>query len=151
MFLIGVQDDMHICKLSNFLGLLNRSISIRGLFIILVTVHRKIKTCFILFQLLSNGHNFNASAQAPLSESSMYSIVFQEPRPLSQLDLEKVLATTRKTRAAASEYTRVSSQSTGWSGNNREPDDYQVRAAISELSKLMVSQVLNIQADDQDP
>ncbi|KAL1813694.1 uncharacterized protein LOC108224277 isoform X2 [Daucus carota subsp. sativus] len=48
-----------------------------------------------------------------------------EPRPLSQLDLEKVLATTRKTRAAASEYTRVSSQSTGWSGNNREPDDYQ--------------------------
>ncbi|KAK1366411.1 AAA domain-containing protein [Heracleum sosnowskyi] len=47
-----------------------------------------------------------------------------EPRPLSQLDLEKVLATTSKTRAAASEYTRVSSQSTGWSGN-REPDDYQ--------------------------
>ncbi|KAL8095683.1 uncharacterized protein LOC141690218 isoform X2 [Apium graveolens] len=47
-----------------------------------------------------------------------------EPRPLSQLDLEKVLATSRKTRAATSEYTRVSSQSTGWSGN-REPDDYQ--------------------------
>ena len=77
-------------------------------------------------------------------------LYFQEPRPLSQSDLEKVLATKRKSKAAASEYTRMSSQLPGWSGN-REPDDNQVRAALSELSKLMVSQVLNIQAEDQDP
>ncbi|KAA8540077.1 hypothetical protein F0562_026769 [Nyssa sinensis] len=73
-----------------------------------------------------------------------------EPRPLSQLDLEKVLATSRKTGVAASEYTGLSSQSPGWS-RHRDPDDYQVRAAISELSKLVVSQILNLQSDAQDP
>uniref|UniRef100_A0A5B6ZAV9 Putative ATPase family AAA domain-containing protein 1 n=1 Tax=Davidia involucrata TaxID=16924 RepID=A0A5B6ZAV9_DAVIN len=72
-----------------------------------------------------------------------------EPRPLSQLDLEKVLATSRKTKVAASEYTGLSSQSQGWSGH-REPDD-QVQAAISELSKLVVSQVLNLQSDAHNP
>ncbi|KAL8127761.1 uncharacterized protein LOC141721547 [Apium graveolens] len=72
-----------------------------------------------------------------------------EPRLLSQSDLENVLATKRKTKAAASEYTRASSQLPGWSGNS-EPDDNRVRAAISELSKLMMSQVLNIQTEDQD-
>ncbi|KAK9293153.1 hypothetical protein L1049_021140 [Liquidambar formosana] len=36
------------------------------------------------------------------------------PRPLSQLDLEKVLATSTKARVAASEYTSLSSQSPGW-------------------------------------
>ncbi|KAA8533563.1 hypothetical protein F0562_031003 [Nyssa sinensis] len=70
-----------------------------------------------------------------------------EPRPLSRLDLEKVLATSRKTKVAASEYTRLGSQSAGWS-SQREPDDYQVQAAISELSKLVVSQVLNLRSDD---
>lgn len=90
------------------------------------------------------------SSHVPLDESSIYALHFQEPRLLSQSDLEKVLAAKRKTKAAASEYTRVSSQSPGWSGN-REPDNYHVRAAISELSKLMMSQVLNIQTEDQDP
>ncbi|CBI23057.3 unnamed protein product, partial [Vitis vinifera] len=35
------------------------------------------------------------------------------PRPLSQLDLEKVLATSRKTKVAASEYTGLNPQSSG--------------------------------------
>ncbi|XAR71602.1 Adenosinetriphosphatase [Bertholletia excelsa] len=73
-----------------------------------------------------------------------------EPRPLSQSDLERVISTSRKTRAAASEYTRLNSQSSRWS-TNRDTDDYQVQAAISELSKLVVSQILNIQSDAQDP
>ncbi|RVW14541.1 ATPase family AAA domain-containing protein 1-A [Vitis vinifera] len=68
------------------------------------------------------------------------------PRPLSQLDLEKVLATSRKTKVAASEYTGLNPQSSGWSGN-REPDDYQVQSAIGELSKLVLSQIMNLQSD----
>lgn len=77
---------------------------------------------------------------------------FQEPRPLSQVDLEKVLATSRKAGAAASTYTGLSSQALGGWSRHREGDDYQVQAAISELSKLVVSQILNIQSDpQQDP
>ncbi|XP_015572670.1 outer mitochondrial transmembrane helix translocase isoform X2 [Ricinus communis] len=45
-----------------------------------------------------------------------------EPRPLSQTDLEKVLATSTKTKVAATEYTRSSSQPAGWSTSS---DDYQ--------------------------
>ncbi|KAK3034753.1 hypothetical protein RJ639_032706, partial [Escallonia herrerae] len=73
-----------------------------------------------------------------------------EPRPLSQMDLEKVLATSKKTGVAANEYTRLSLQSPGWLGQ-RDPGDYPVQVAISELSKLVVSQILNIQSDSQDP
>ncbi|KAJ9186998.1 hypothetical protein P3X46_002498 [Hevea brasiliensis] len=69
------------------------------------------------------------------------------PRPLFQSDLEKVLATSTKTRIAANEYTRSSSQSLGWS---RQSDDYQVQATINELSKLVVSQILNLQSDALD-
>ncbi|KAF8379958.1 hypothetical protein HHK36_027424 [Tetracentron sinense] len=72
------------------------------------------------------------------------------PRPLLQSDLEKVLATSKKTRVAASEYSRLSSQSPAWS-RHREQDDYQVQVAISELSKLVMSQIINLQSDDQDP
>lgn len=74
------------------------------------------------------------------------------PRPLSQIDLEKVVATSRKTRVAASEYSGLNLQTPGWS-RNRDGDDYQVQAAISELSKLVVSQILNIRPDPdvQDP
>ncbi|PSS32292.1 ATPase family AAA domain-containing protein [Actinidia chinensis var. chinensis] len=72
-----------------------------------------------------------------------------EPRALSQSDLETVMALSRKTRVAASEYSRLNSTLAGWS-RNRESDDYQVQAAISELSKLVVSQILNIQSDAQD-
>ena len=77
-------------------------------------------------------------------------IGLQEPRPLSQLDLEKVLATSTKTKVAASEYTGLrSNSSSGWAGH-REAGDYEVQAAISELSKLVVSQILNIQSDARD-
>ncbi|KAL2528587.1 P-loop containing nucleoside triphosphate hydrolase superfamily protein [Forsythia ovata] len=72
-----------------------------------------------------------------------------ELRPLSQLDLEKVISTMTKTIAAASEYSRLSSYSSGWS-MNRESDDFQVQAAISELSKLVFSQILKLQSDSQD-
>ncbi|XP_051121275.1 uncharacterized protein LOC127244811 [Andrographis paniculata] len=73
----------------------------------------------------------------------------QEPRSLSQSDLERVIATTTKTKVAANEYSRLSSQGLGWP-RQREPDDYQVQAAINELSKLVVSQILNLQSDNQD-
>ncbi|KAK6926062.1 AAA-type ATPase, N-terminal domain [Dillenia turbinata] len=71
-------------------------------------------------------------------------------RPLSQEDLEKVLKTYRKTKAAANEFSRLSSPSPIWS-RNREPDDYQMQAAINELSKVVVSQIMNLQSDPQDP
>jgi hypothetical protein len=70
----------------------------------------------------------------------------QDPRPLSQLDLEKVLATSKKTQVAAGEYS-LSSQSSAWRGS-REPDE--VQAAISGISKLLVSQIINLQSESQD-
>ncbi|KAF5442681.1 hypothetical protein F2P56_035313 [Juglans regia] len=63
------------------------------------------------------------------------------PRHLSESDLEKVLATSQKTKVVASEYTGLTSQSS----------DYQVRAAINELSKLVVSQIFNLKSDSQEP
>ncbi|CAH8279505.1 unnamed protein product [Arabidopsis lyrata] len=69
------------------------------------------------------------------------------PRPLSQLDLEKVLATSKKTQVAASEYTGLSSQSSVW----RSPSNAdEVQAAINGISKLFVSRLRNIQPDSQD-
>lgn len=79
-----------------------------------------------------------------------FMLLFQAPRPLSQSDLETVLVTSRKTKVAASEYTGLNSQSSGWSRSG-ESGDYPVQAAISELSRLVVSQILNIQTDAQDP
>ncbi|KAA3456310.1 ATPase family AAA domain-containing protein 1-B-like [Gossypium australe] len=74
-----------------------------------------------------------------------------DPRPLAQADLERVLATSKKTGVAANEYTRLNSQLPGWSRQNHsESDDYQVQAAINELSKLVVSQIVNLQSDSQD-
>lgn len=64
---------------------------------------------------------------------------------MSQSDLEKVLATSKKTKVAASEYSGL----TGWTGN-MESGDYQLQAAIGELSKLVASQIFNIQPDRQD-
>lgn len=75
---------------------------------------------------------------------------FQPPRPLSQSDLEKVLATSKKTRVAAGEYLGLTSQSTSWP-RSRDSDDYPVQAAIQELSKLVLSRVMNFQPDSQDP
>ncbi|PIN21403.1 Adenosinetriphosphatase [Handroanthus impetiginosus] len=62
-----------------------------------------------------------------------------EPRPLSQSDLEKVIATSTKTKVAASEYSRLSSQTS---------EDY--HQAALELSKLVVSQILNLQSESRD-
>ena len=68
---------------------------------------------------------------------------------MSQSDLERVISTTTKTKVAATEYTRFNSQSSGWS---RHADPDYVQVAISELSKLVTSQILNIQPDDaEDP
>ncbi|KAD4584214.1 hypothetical protein R6Q59_036944 [Mikania micrantha] len=72
------------------------------------------------------------------------------PRPLSQADLERVVVTSKKTRVAAREYTGLNSQSEVWSVPRETPtDDYQVQAAINELSKIVVSQIMNIRSDNQ--
>ncbi|KAG2293399.1 hypothetical protein Bca52824_040068 [Brassica carinata] len=62
--------------------------------------------------------------------------ILEVPRPLSQLDLENVCATSKKTQVAAGEYCGLR-----WS---REPDE--VEAAISEISKQLVSQFINLQS-----
>ncbi|KAI3705877.1 hypothetical protein L1987_76126 [Smallanthus sonchifolius] len=73
------------------------------------------------------------------------------PRPLSQADLEKVVVKSKKTRVAAREYSGLSSQSEVWSvPRETTTDDYQVQAAINELSKIVVSQIMNIRSDNQD-
>ncbi|CAN4102291.1 unnamed protein product [Withania somnifera] len=72
-----------------------------------------------------------------------------EPRSLSESDLEKVIATSKKTLVAANEYNSLRSQFVGLS-RQTDTDDYPVQAAISELSKLVVSQILNLQAENQD-
>lgn len=59
-----------------------------------------------------------------------------EPRPLLELDLEKALATSKKTKVAASEYSRLSSR-------HADSD-----SAINEISKLVVSHILNLQSDN---
>ncbi|EOA13468.1 hypothetical protein CARUB_v10026523mg [Capsella rubella] len=69
------------------------------------------------------------------------------PRPLTQLDLEKVLATTKKTQVAASEYSGLSSQSSVWR-SQADPDE--VQAAINGISKLFVSRMRNLEPDSQD-
>ncbi|KAI7740710.1 hypothetical protein M8C21_023521 [Ambrosia artemisiifolia] len=73
------------------------------------------------------------------------------PRPLSQADLERVVVKSKKTKVAAREYSGLSSQSEIWSVPRETPtDDYQVQAAINELSKIVVSQIMNIRSDNQD-
>ncbi|CAL1366457.1 unnamed protein product [Linum trigynum] len=72
----------------------------------------------------------------------------QEPRPMTQADLEKVLATSKRTGVAAIEYNRSRSQSPVWP--IQSSDDDHVHATISELSKLVVSQILNLQPDSRD-
>ncbi|OIT26505.1 PREDICTED: ATPase family AAA domain-containing protein 1-like [Nicotiana attenuata] len=72
-----------------------------------------------------------------------------EPRPLSESDLERVLATSKKTNVAASEYSGLSSLSAGWSGH-ADSDDYPVQEAINELSKLVITQILNLRSDNRD-
>ncbi|GER28558.1 P-loop containing nucleoside triphosphatehydrolases superfamily protein [Striga asiatica] len=72
----------------------------------------------------------------------------QGPRPISQSDLERVITSSTKTNVAAGEYGRLNA---GWLRQRESSDDYQVQAAIGELSKLVVSQILNLQSEPQDP
>ncbi|KAK7410743.1 hypothetical protein VNO78_01783 [Psophocarpus tetragonolobus] len=74
-----------------------------------------------------------------------------EPRPLSQLDLEKALATSQKTKVAASEYSGFNLQSPSRWSVPGESGDSQIQAAINEFSKLVVSHMINLQSDSQDP
>ncbi|GMH29613.1 hypothetical protein Nepgr_031456 [Nepenthes gracilis] len=60
----------------------------------------------------------------------------QRPRAMSQVDLEKVLTTSRKMRTAAHEYTRLTSQSLPWP-RQRDGDDYHVQNVINEFSKRL--------------
>lgn len=78
---------------------------------------------------------------------------FQGPRPLSQLDLEKALSTSRNTKVAANEYRGLNLPSpSNWTYSG-ESGDYQLQAAINDISKLVVSHMvnLNLQSDAQDP
>ncbi|XP_074291772.1 uncharacterized protein LOC141618569 [Silene latifolia] len=74
---------------------------------------------------------------------------YQAPRPLTQTDMEKVLLTTKKTTAAAQEYSRLNSLSSSFP-LQRNGEEYPAQNAINELSKLVVSQILNLQVDNQD-
>ncbi|KAK2390789.1 P-loop containing nucleoside triphosphate hydrolase superfamily protein [Trifolium repens] len=74
-----------------------------------------------------------------------------EPRPLSQLDLEKALSTSRKTMVAANEYSRTKAPSSSRQPFSGESGDYEVQAAIKEISRLMGSHMINIQLEPQDP
>ncbi|XP_074319901.1 uncharacterized protein LOC141656756 [Silene latifolia] len=73
---------------------------------------------------------------------------YSAPRALTQTDLEKVLLTTKRTAAVAHEYSRLASNSSSWPVSN-DGEEFPVNA-ISELSKLVVSQILNIQAENED-
>ncbi|CAH9111929.1 unnamed protein product [Cuscuta epithymum] len=73
------------------------------------------------------------------------------PRALSELDLEKVVTSSKNTKTAASEYySRLGSQIGGWSPSGEHSDDYQVKVAISELSKVVLSQIVNLQSESHD-
>ncbi|XP_014501810.1 ATPase family AAA domain-containing protein 1 [Vigna radiata var. radiata] len=72
------------------------------------------------------------------------------PRPLSQLDLEKALATSRKTTDAAIEYNGLSADTLRWARQREPGGDYQVQAAINELSKFVVSHMTSRQPDAKD-
>ncbi|RAL46350.1 hypothetical protein DM860_015343 [Cuscuta australis] len=75
------------------------------------------------------------------------------PRALSEKDLEKVIATSKNTRTAASEYySRLSSQTKGgaWLSRERDQDDdYQAKLVINEISKAVLSQIIGLQPDSR--
>ncbi|WZY81358.1 hypothetical protein YC2023_027742 [Brassica napus] len=64
------------------------------------------------------------------------------PRALTQMDLEKVLATSKKTQVAASEYSGSRLQDSGW---RRPKDSDNVQAVINGISRLLVSGMINQQ------
>ncbi|KMT15934.1 hypothetical protein BVRB_3g051200 [Beta vulgaris subsp. vulgaris] len=72
------------------------------------------------------------------------------PRPLTQTDLEKVLSTSKKTNVAAHEYTRLMAQSSSTWPIQKDGEDMPVQNMINELSKLVLAQMLNLQAENQD-
>ncbi|CAI0452572.1 unnamed protein product [Linum tenue] len=65
------------------------------------------------------------------------------------LDQEKKGKKHQRTGVAATEYNRSSSQSPGWPRQSSDDDDH-VHATINQLSKLVVSQILNLQPDSRD-
>ncbi|KAL9659973.1 hypothetical protein QQ045_024783 [Rhodiola kirilowii] len=67
-------------------------------------------------------------------------------RPITQEDFEKVLATSVNTKIAANEFNRSSLQSRGLP-RQRESEDYRIRVAINELSKIVMSENANLQSD----
>ncbi|KAG6410070.1 hypothetical protein SASPL_128118 [Salvia splendens] len=62
----------------------------------------------------------------------------RDPRPLTQLDLESVLATTTRTTVAASEFSMLSPQSSGWPWQ-RGSGDYQAGFASITPNRLKLS------------
>ncbi|WJX59550.1 hypothetical protein P8452_44859 [Trifolium repens] len=78
-------------------------------------------------------------------------IQYYELRPLSQLDLENARSTSRKTMVAANEYSRMKAQSSSRQPFSGESGDYEVQAAIKEISRLMGSHTINIQLVSRDP
>lgn len=73
------------------------------------------------------------------------------PRPLLQSDLEKILSTSRRTKSAATEFALLNSQSPLGCSRPGESSELSVQVAINELSKLVASQIINLQSDSQDP
>ncbi|GAB2265031.1 hypothetical protein Dimus_000098 [Dionaea muscipula] len=67
------------------------------------------------------------------------------PRLLAQSDLEKVMATSRKTKTAAREYKRLSSESRQRGGDG---DDYHVQNYINEFMANVLN--LNLRPDPED-
>ena len=64
------------------------------------------------------------------------------PRALTQMGLEKVLATSKKTQVAASEYSGSRLQDSDW---RRPKDSDKVQAVINGISRLLVSGMINQQ------
>ncbi|KAG5403879.1 hypothetical protein IGI04_009998 [Brassica rapa subsp. trilocularis] len=64
------------------------------------------------------------------------------PRALTQMDLEKVLATSKKAQVAASEYSGSRLQDSSW---RRPKDSDKVQAVINGISRLLVSGMINQQ------
>lgn len=74
----------------------------------------------------------------------------QLPRALSQADLEKAVKTSKKTQVAAREFSSQSEPEVWSVPRETLDDDYQVQAAINEISKIVVSQIINIRSDSND-
>jgi hypothetical protein len=54
------------------------------------------------------------AAEMKITDLFYLFFTFQEPRPLSQADLEEALSTSQKTSVAANEYSRMKSRTSWW-------------------------------------